>query len=313
MQSLNGLHGRRSSGKTTVMLKTIAQAQKIYSDQQVVLVDAELTFDPVWATKLGVDVSNLIVAQPDSGEEAVDTCEAFMDHPAVSLVCLDSIGALVPMKEVEGDAENRYVGIHAALCTRLVRKVNMCISRASRVGRQVTFLYTNQDRSGIGKFSPNGDPISNPGGKAVEHFSSLQVKFKNKELLKKDSEGFDMLDINEHAFTIEKNKWCAGIRQGEFQLLRSASPDGLLSEGDLDNAPSMLSIAKRFGVYSGGGRAWKLSFDDYEDTAGNMDEWITKVYEDEELFYKLRGYLIARHAEKLGMPDYLLEHIRGQY
>ena len=313
VRCINGFFGRRSSGKTTTMLKTIASAQRMYPDGIVAYIDAELTFDPVWAEKLGVDTDRLLVAQPTSGEEAVDVAQAFMEHPAICMVCLDSIAALVPMKEVEAAAEDAHVGIHAKLVTRLVRKINAGIANAAKQGRDITFLYTNQDRAGIGKWAPAGqEAISNPGGKALEHYSVLQVKFKNKETLKKDEEGIEMLDVNEHAFTIDKNKFNAGIRKGEFQLQRVANEEYGLDEGDIDDAASMLAFGKKMGIYTGAGRSWTLDMPDFNETKGSADEWIKFLYEEREYHQQLRNHLIALHAVKLGMPQYLIDNIYEQ-
>lgn len=313
MQCLNGFFGPRSSGKTTTMFKTLANAQRMYPDKVAAYVDAEHTFDPVWAGKLGIDVDRLLLAQPSTGEEAVDTVQAFMDHDGISVTALDSIAALVPMKEVEDAAEDAHVGIHAKLVTRLVRKVNTAIANASKNGRDTAFLYTNQQRAGIGRWAPNGqEAISNPGGKALEHYAALQIKFKNKETLKKDDEGFEMLDVNEHAFTVDKNKYNAGIRKGEFQLQRVDNDDLGLTEGDIDDVATMLAFGKRMGIYTGAGRSWTLNLPEFEDTMGSADEWIKYLYENREHHQMLRNHLIALHAQKLGMPQYILDQIYAQ-
>lgn len=194
-----------------------------------------------------------------------------------------------------------------------MRKINAGIANAAKQGRDITFLYTNQDRAGIGKWAPAGqEAISNPGGKALEHYSVLQVKFKNKETLKKDEEGIEMLDVNEHAFTIDKNKFNAGIRKGEFQLQRVANEEYGLDEGDIDDAASMLAFGKKMGIYTGAGRSWTLDMPDFNETKGSADEWIKFLYEEREYHQQLRNHLIALHAVKLGMPQYLIDNIYEQ-
>lgn len=310
MNCINEFLGARSSGKTTSLLKTIASAQRQYPSLTPALVDVEHTFDPVWASKLGVDLDHLIVVQPSTGEEAVDQVQGLMSHVGVSMVALDSIAALVPMKEVEAASEDVHVGIHAKLVTRLVRKANTAISEASKAGRPMMLLVTNQQRAGIGKWAPPGqEAISNPGGKALEHYTALQVKFKNKENLKKDDEGIDMLDVNEHAFSVDKNKFNAGIRKGEYLLRRSDDEELGLSEGDIDDAESMLGFAKKMGIYTGGGSSWTLELPEFSDTKRGREAWVEFLYANREIHLQLRNHLIALHAVKLRMPQYFVDSV----
>lgn len=313
MNCINEFLGARSSGKTTALLKAIASAQRQYPSLTPALVDAEHTFDPVWAGKLGVDLDHLILVQPSTGEEAVDQVQGLMSHAGISMVALDSVAALVPMKEVDAATEDAHVGIHAKLVTRLVRKANTAISDASKAGRPMMLLVTNQQRAGIGKWAPPGqEAISNPGGKALEHYTALQVKFKNKENLKKDEEGFDMLDVNEHAFSVDKNKFNAGMRKGEYLLRRSDDDDLGLSEGDIDDAESMLGFAKKMGIYTGGGSSWTLELPDYSETMRGREAWVAHLYANRDIHLQLRNHLIALHAVKLGMPQYFVDAIYEQ-
>lgn len=313
MNCINEFLGARSSGKTTALLKAIASAQRQYPSLTPALVDAEHTFDPVWAGKLGVDLDHLILVQPSTGEEAVDQVQGLMSHAGISMVALDSVAALVPMKEVDAATEDAHVGIHAKLVTRLVRKANTAISDASKAGRPMMLLVTNQQRAGIGKWAPPGqEAISNPGGKALEHYTALQVKFKNKENLKKDDEGFDMLDVNEHAFSVDKNKFNAGMRKGEYLLRRSDDDDLGLSEGDIDDAESMLGFAKKMGIYTGGGSSWTLELPEYSETMRGREAWVSHLYANRDIHLQLRNHLIALHAVKLGMPQYFVDAIYEQ-
>lgn len=300
-------HGRRSSGKTTSALKTIAAAQRLYPEGDIVFIDQEHSFDSVWASKLGVDLDRLIVVQPETGEQAVDFIDGFLHTSSVVLVVLDSVAALVPMKELKASAEDAHVGIHAKLVTHLMRKVTNAFAVARRDDRPVTFLCINQQRSKIGGFSPDGDPINLPGGKALDHYTMLQVKFKNKEKFAKDDQGFDMLDINEHAFSIDKNKINAGIRTGEFQLQRQASSLYPLNEGDIDDAGTMLAYGKKMGIYTGGGQSWTLDLPDKEMKFKSGDEACNHLYDNFEDYWALRNHLIALHSAKLGMPQDFLD------
>lgn len=313
VQAMTEFHGIRSSGKTTAVLHIIAQAQKVYPGKICVFIDLENSFDPVWAEKCGVDLDRLEIVTPDTGEDAVDVMEGLIRVEEVCFIALDSIGALTPHKEIEAATEDQMVGIHAKLCTRLVRKVNNALGTEKSRGHEVTILLINQQRAGIGKWAPSGqEAVSLPGGKALEHAFLIIARFKNKENMRKDGDGFDMLDYNEHAFKLEKNKICAGIRDGEYQLMRRDSEELLeLTEGMVDNADTMLAYAKRLGVYTGGGRSWTLSLPDEEITLGSAAEHKANLYSDPLLFWRTRNHLIALHAAKLGMPEYFIEEFYG--
>lgn len=314
IQGMTEVHGIRSSGKTTFTFHCIANAQMMYPDKICVLVDQERSFDPVWASKCGVDLDRLEVLQADTGEDAVDLIEGMLKVDDVCLVVLDSIGTLTPHKEIEAAAEDQMVGIHAKLCTRLVRKATTALGVEAARGHEVTFLCINQQRAGIGKWAPPGQEAVNlPGGKALEHAFLLIARFKNKEKINRDSNGFETLDFNEHAFTIEKNKICAGMRDGEYQLMRRDSDVfTALTEGMVDNAPTMLAYAKKLGLYSGAGRSWTLHLPEEEVTLGSADEHIENLYADPLLFWRFRNHLIATHAANLNMPEYFIEEFYSE-
>lgn len=301
-------HGRRSSGKTTTALKTIATTQRLYPAGVCVLIDQEHTFEPVWAQKLGVDLDRLIVVQPETGEQAVDFIDGMLNTPGVVLVVLDSVAALVPMKELDASAEDAHVGIHAKLVTHLMRKVTAAFALARQTNRVMAFLCINQERSGIGKWAPPGqEAINLPGGKALDHYTMVQAKFKNKENLTKDAQGFETLDYNEHAFQIDKNKMNAGLRKGEFQLMRRASDEFDLQEGDIDDAGTMLAYSKKMGIYTGGGQSWTLEMPDLELKFRSADEGINHLYANPEHYWMLRNHLIALHSVKMGMPQSFID------
>lgn len=308
VRGVSMFHGRRSSGKTTTALKTIAMAQRLHPEKDCVLIDQEHTFEPVWAEKLGVDLERLIVVQPETGEQAVDFIDGFLQTPSVSLVVLDSIASLVPMKELDASSEDAHVGIHAKLVTHLMRKVTGAFAKARQTGRIMAFLCINQERAGIGKWAPPGqEAINLPGGKALDHYTMVQVKFKNKEKISRDHQGFETLEYNEHAFQIDKNKMNAGIRTGEYQLMRRPSDSGPLLEGDIDDAGTMLAYGKKMGIYTGAGSSWTLELPDKEMKFKSVDEAIDHLYETFDDYWSLRNHLIALHSAKLGMPQYFLD------
>ena len=302
-------HGARSSGKTTAAEKVIAGVQRSLPNQQAVFIDVEGTRDSTWGGKLGTDNDRLIVAHPDSGENAVDMADALIRTREVSLVILDSIAALAPMREIEGSAEDAHVGLQARMVSAFTRKVNAALIAERKRGHYVTILVLNQQRSAIGKWAPHGqEALSLPGGKALEFVTTLQCMWKNKETVSKNEEGFDTLEYNEHAFKLDKNKMNGGIRTGEYQLQRRDSDKYELFEGDVDDAGTMLAHAKKIGCYTGGGKSWKIEVPDFNLQVANAEEMIKYLYENRDDYWRLRNHLIADHASKLGMPKSFIAH-----
>lgn len=304
-------HGPRSSGKSTTAEKVMRGAQLSMPDQQVAFIDIEGTRDTVWGRKLGVDNERLLYLKPEAGEHAVDMADALVRTREISLVVVDSIAAMTPTKEIESSAEDSLVGAQPRLISSMVRKLSSGLIAERNRGHFVTVLVINQQRTKIGGWSPTGEPISLPGGKALEFFMSLQTRFRNKENVSKDALGFETVEYNEHAFTIDKNKMNAGIRSGEFQLLRRDSTVYPLLEGDIDDAPSMLAHAKKIGCYTGGGKSWRLTIPDYDYAFGNADEAIQFLYDNREAYWQLRCHLIADHASRLGMPQDFIDYLYG--
>jgi RecA/RadA recombinase len=168
-------------------------------------------------------------------------------------------------------------------------------------------LFINQFRSKIGGWSPTGDPLTEPGGKGLGFAYSLEITMKNKEAKGKDEYDVDTIIHNEHAFAITKNKLNAGPREGEFQVCRIANAERGLGIGDVDDAGTMLAYAKKFGAYTGGGSSWTLDFWDEEHKVRGGDEGMLLLYENPDLYWKLRNFLICEQATHLGMPDSFLE------
>lgn len=200
--------GERSAGKSMLSDKVIAGAQAMYPDSRVVKLDIEGTSDPVFSQKLGVDLDRLYVAQPETGESALDLADAFVRTREVSLVVIDSIAALVPMKEIENSTEDATVGLQARLVGQMIRKVTAGLISERRRGHKVTLLLINQFRSKIG--ISWGDPRTVPGGRALEFAATVQLIIKNKEAMGRDDYDVEVVSRNEHSFLIQKNKMNAG-------------------------------------------------------------------------------------------------------
>lgn len=306
------VHGPKHSGKTTKMLRALAGAQKTMSDQKSVLLDIEGTYDMVWAEKQGVDNEELILVQPDLGEQAVDIAVGLIHARETSLIAIDSIAALLPLKEEEASAEDSLVGQQSRLITSMLRKMSAALITERKRHHFVSVIFSNQQRSKIGGWSPTGDPLSLPGGKALGHFTSLEARIKNKENTKKDDEGNETLAYNDHAFTIEKNKMNGGLRSGDYRMLRRDDPDLGLNEGDIDDAGTMLAFAKSLGWYEGGGRAgYVLSFGDFEEKFDNGDQAVKYLYANREVYEDLRIQLIVQNALKQKMPQDFIDYLLG--
>jgi recombination protein RecA len=301
------LIGERHSGKSTMSLKIAGNAQRQYPNQRVVFVDIEGTFDAVWAEKNGIDTDELILLQPETGEAAADMIDAMIRTKEVSLVVVDSVAALVPMREVEGSAEDAHVGLQARLVGGMIRKATAGLIAERNRGHLVTILLVNQFRVKIGGYSPHGEARSVPGGKALEFSTSLQVIMKNREMMGKDGFDVETVGVNEHSFDIKKNKMCSGPRQGEFRLLRVADESLGLAEASIDDAPTMLAYAKKFGYYTGGGSSWTLEVGDDVRKVRGLAEAVKALYDPEDdLYQRLRNLLIRTQAEHLGMPPEFL-------
>lgn len=306
-------HGKKHSGKSTAADKVISWAQKSMPGQKAVKIDTEGTHDDTWSKKNGVDTDELILVQPSTGEDAVDIAVGLVHAKETSLVVVDSLASLVPYKEVEGSAEDDAIpGLQAKLITRMLRRITMAQIEERKRGHFVSFLVTNQHRTKIGGWSPTGEPRSLPGGNALGHFTSVEVQFKNKEVVKADGTGVDTLSINEHTFVIEKNKHNAGMRSGEYTMLRRDNDDLGLVEGDIDDAGTMLVFAKRLGWYTGGGKAgFTLEFGDISTHFPNSDAAVRGLYADREIYESLRTQLIVQNAIQQKMPEDFIDYLLG--
>ncbi|MGN1115409.1 MAG: recombinase RecA, partial [Candidatus Ornithomonoglobus sp.] len=173
------IYGPESSGKTTVALHVVAEAQKMGGE--AAFIDAEHALDPVYAEKLGVDIDNLIVAQPDTGEQALDICEALVRSGALDVIVIDSVAALVPKAEIEGEMGDVHVGLLARLMSQALRKLTAIIAKSGTV-----VIFINQIREKVGVMY--GNPETTPGGRALKFFASVRLDVRRQEQLKNGSE-----------------------------------------------------------------------------------------------------------------------------
>lgn len=248
------IYGPESSGKTTLALHAIAEIQK--QGGQAAFIDAEHALDPAYAKRIGVDTDNLLISQPDNGEQALEICETLVRSGAVDLIVVDSVAALVPQAEIDGDMGDAQMGLHARLMSQAMRKLTGIIAKS-----KATVIFINQIRMKIGVMF--GNPETTTGGNALKFYASVRIDIRRIGQIKDG----DNISGNRTKIKVVKNKIAAPFRTAEFDIMYN---EGISKVGDI------LDLAVQYGVIEKAGAFLKYN----GETLGQGREAVKKLFKE---------------------------------
>ena len=271
------IYGPESSGKTTIALHVIAEVQK--QGGEAAFIDAEHALDPVYAKKLGVDINELIVSQPDCGEQALEIAETLVNSGAIDIIVIDSVAALVPRQEIEGDMGASHVGVQARLMSQAMRKLSGAIAKSNCI-----VIFTNQLREKVGVMY--GNPEVTTGGKALKFYASVRIDVRRVESLKNGSEVYG----SHTRCKVVKNKVAPPFKTAEFDILYGSG---------ISKSSEIIDMAIQLGIVDKSG-AW---FYFEGERLGQGKDNVRKLIEsDKELMDKLEA-LVREKVASLGNDD----------
>ncbi len=264
------IYGPESSGKTTFALHAIAEVQK--NGGRAAFIDAEHALDPVYAKNLGVDINELLLAQPDTGEQALEICEALVRSEAVNIIVIDSVAALVPQAEIDGEMGDSHVGLQARLMSQALRKLSGTISKT-----KTTAIFINQLREKVGVMF--GNPETTPGGRALKFYSTIRLDVRRSESLKIG----DSIVGNKTTVKVVKNKVAPPFRTAVVDIMYG---EGVSREGEIIDLASECGFLEKSGAwyaYHGekigqGKENAKLFLKDHIDIRDDLEKQIREYY-----------------------------------
>ena len=271
------IYGPESSGKTTIALHVIAEVQK--QGGEAAFIDAEHALDPVYARKLGVDINELIVSQPDCGEQALEIAETLVNSGAIDIIVIDSVAALVPRQEIEGDMGASHVGVQARLMSQAMRKLSGAIAKSNCI-----VIFTNQLREKVGVMY--GNPEVTTGGKALKFYASVRIDVRRVESLKSGSEVYG----SHTRCKVVKNKVAPPFKTAEFDILYGSG---------ISKSSEIIDMAIQLGIIDKSG-AW--FYYDGERLGQGKDNVRKLIESDKELMDKLE-VLVREKVMSLGNDD----------
>ncbi len=264
------IYGPESSGKTTFALHAIAEVQK--NGGRAAFIDAEHALDPVYAKNLGVDINELLLAQPDTGEQALEICEALVRSEAVNIVVIDSVAALVPQAEIDGEMGDAHVGLQARLMSQALRKLSGTISKT-----KTTAIFINQLREKVGVMF--GNPETTPGGRALKFYSTIRLDVRRSESLKIG----DGIVGNKTTIKVVKNKVAPPFKTAVVDIMYG---EGVSHEGEIIDLGTDCGILEKSGAwysYKGekigqGKENAKLFLKDHAEICNELEKQIREYY-----------------------------------
>lgn len=227
------IYGPESSGKTTFALHAIAEVQK--QGGRAAFIDAEHSLDPVYASNLGVNINDLLLSQPDTGEQALEICDALVKSEAVSIIVIDSVAALVPQAEIDGEMGDSHVGLQARLMSQALRKLSGSINKTNTI-----VIFINQLREKVGVMF--GNPETTPGGKALKYYSSVRLDIRRGEQIK---QGSDVIG-NRTNIKVVKNKVAPPFKTASVDIMYG---EGVSKEGELIDLAADINVVEKSGAW----------------------------------------------------------------
>lgn len=264
------IYGPESSGKTTFALHAIAEVQK--EGGRAAFIDAEHSLDPVYASHLGVNIDELLLSQPDTGEQALEICDALVKSEAVSIIVIDSVAALVPQAEIDGEMGDSHVGLQARLMSQALRKLSGSINKTNTI-----VIFINQLREKVGVMF--GNPETTPGGKALKYYSSVRLDIRRGEQIKN---GSDVIG-NKTNIKVVKNKVAPPFKTASVDIMYG---EGVSQDGELVDLAADANIIEKSGAwysYKGeklaqGRENVKLLFKNNDDLRHEIDDLVREYY-----------------------------------